>query len=70
MITLSHSLTCFCKFAKLLSLRPQKYKNAKNKNSNIFIILGALKSSPCFPLDIDVNDNIKLSHELPATQMS
>ena len=27
-----------------------------NNNGNIFIVLGALKSLLCFPLDIDVND--------------
>ena len=35
---------------------PQKYKNTRNNYSNIFIVLGALKSLFCIPLDIDVND--------------
>ena len=37
---------------------PWKYKNTRNSCSNIFIfiVLGALKSLFCFPLDIDVND--------------
>ena len=34
----------------------QKYKNRKNNNGNIFIVMGALKSLLCFPLDIEVND--------------
>ena len=34
----------------------QKYKNTRNNYSNIFIVLGALKSLLCFPLDIDIND--------------
>ena len=34
----------------------QKYKNTRNNYSNIFIVLGALKSLLCFPLDIDVHD--------------
>ena len=38
------------------SLTTQKYKNTRNNQSNIFIVLGALKSLLCFPLDIDVND--------------
>ena len=33
-----------------------KYKNTRNSYSNIFIVLGALKSLLYFPLDIDVND--------------
>ena len=35
---------------------PLKYKNTRNNNGNIFTVLGALKSLPCFPLDVDVND--------------
>ena len=31
-------------------------KNTRNNYSNIFIVLGALKSLLCVPLDIDVND--------------
>ena len=34
----------------------QKYKNTRNNYSNIFIVLGALKSLLCFPLNIDVHD--------------
>ena len=34
----------------------QKQKNMRNNYSNIFVVLGALKSLRCFPLDIDVND--------------
>ena len=37
-------------------LMSQKYKNTRNNYSNIFIVLGALKSLFCFPLDIDIND--------------
>ena len=40
------------------SIIPQKYKNTRNNNDNIFIVLGALKSLLCFPLDIDVNDDL------------
>ena len=32
------------------------YKNTRNNYSNIFIVLGALKSLLCFPLDIDTSD--------------
>ena len=35
---------------------PQKYENIRNSYSNMFIVLGALKSLLSFPLDIDVND--------------
>ena len=36
----------------------EKYKNTRNNNDNIFILQGALKSLFCFPLDIDVNENL------------
>ena len=40
------------------SIIPWKYKNTRNNNDNIFIVLGAMKSLLCFPLNIDVNDNL------------
>ena len=36
--------------------KSQKYKNTRNNYSKTFIVLGALKSLLCFPLDIDIND--------------
>ena len=38
------------------TVKTQKYKNTRNNYSNIFTVMGALKSLLCFPLDIDVND--------------
>ena len=41
-------------------LKSWKYKNTRRNNySNIFIVLGMLKSLLCFPLDVDVNDILK-----------
>ena len=39
-------------------------KNTRNNYSNFFIVLGALKSLLCFPLDIDVNDILNQSTNL------
>ena len=36
--------------------KSQKYKSTRNNYSKIFIVLGALKSLLCFPLDIDIKD--------------
>ena len=44
------------KFSNYLYTLPWKYKNTRNNYSNMFIVLGALKSLLCFPLDVDVND--------------
>ena len=39
--------------------KSQKYKDTRNNYSKILIVLGALKSLFCFPLDIDLNDILK-----------
>ena len=42
--------------ALLFHLTSRYIKNTMNNCNNVFVTLGALKSLPCFPLDIDAND--------------